>query len=509
MAKVNFAGSGFLFLYFSVFIAFLNSALNGFDNSLMSGIIIMPGFIADFGDLSSKTNPAMNGLLFSLMQLGAIAMSFGVGPINDKFGRRAGMIVGSTLIIVGTILEISTTIVALFSIGRLLIGAGICCSVVSAPTYVVEIAHPVFRGRATAMYNSGWNVGSVPASLILYGIAASAGGGAGSSSWQIPCGLQASWSVVVLIGCFFIPESPRWLVSVGKTDAARDFLTKYHAAGDADALIVSEQLKEIELAIETERSQNQGSFAALFNNRPNRLRSFIVIGVGFFSQAAGNWIAGYFQSQILPYFGVTQPSQILLLGVITNLVSLTFSFIGSALVDKFGRRPYLVYGTFLYCFFFTLLTILLAIYNQNEITNDPQGPQAVGITAFIVLQIFGICYSICWTSLNALYPVEVLSYSTRAKGMSMCQMMINIANIIQSFVLSYGLNAYTWKFFSFYILFNAFALVMIYLYFPETKGRTLEEIDEIFQAPNPVKKSLEAPEKSFDDLLVAKEKAVV
>ncbi|KAJ3122751.1 hypothetical protein HK098_002510, partial [Nowakowskiella sp. JEL0407] len=434
----------------------------------MSGIIIMDGFVKDFGDLSSDKNPAINGLLFSLIQLGAVTMFPFVGPINDKFGRKIGMQAGSALIIVGTILEVATKSIALYCIGRYLIGAGVCTAVTSAPTYVVEISHPVFRGRATAMYNSGWNVGAVPAGILLYALQKA--GAKDSASWQIPCGLQAAWSGVVFIGCFFVPESPRWLVAAGKTDQARAFLVKYHASGDADHPIVSEQLKEIELAIETEASQNQGTYAALFNNRPNRLRSFVVIGVGFFSQAAGNWIAGYFQSQILPYFGITSTEDKLLLNIITSAISLVAALVGSSFVDKIGRRPYLLIGTFLYTFFFLALTILLAIYNENEVTENPKGPKEVGITAFVVLQLFGIAYAFCWTSINALYPVEVLSYSTRAKGMAMCQAFVNIANIIQSWILSYGLNAYKWKFFSFYVLFNAFALVMIYFYFPETKG---------------------------------------
>jgi sugar porter (SP) family MFS transporter len=482
----------------------------------MGGIIILDGFIADFGKLTSDVNPAINALLFSLIQCGAIIMFPLVGPINDRFGRRMGMQSGSLLVIVGTICEVATKNIGLFCLGRFLIGAGVVTVVTSAPTYVVEISHPVFRGRATALYNVGWNVGAIPAACLLFGLEA----GSYSAQWQIPCGLQAAWSGVVLLGCFAIPESPRWLVSRGKLDEARKFLVKYHAAGDETSPIVSEQMKEIELAIETERSQNAGTYLALFNNRPNRLRSFIVIGVGFFSQAAGNWIAGYFQTQVVGYFGITSKRDNLMLQIVTAAISLAAGFTGSAFVDKVGRRPYLVYGTTLYIFFFTLLTILLAIFNHNNVIdgigpapdfteNVNSGPKELGIFAYVILQFFGIAYGICWTSINALYPVEVLSYSTRAKGMAMCQACVNLANIIQSWILSYGMNAYKWKFFSFFCLFNTFALVMIYLHFPETKGRTLEELDEIFTSPNPVKKSLEKPDRTFDDLMAVKGKAEI
>ncbi|KAJ1557966.1 hypothetical protein HK096_004323, partial [Nowakowskiella sp. JEL0078] len=325
--KINFFGPGFIQIYFSVFVAFLNSAINGYDNSLLSGIIILPGFVNDFGDVTADKNPAINGLLFSLLQTGAILMFPFIGPINDKYGRKIGMQSGSILIIVGTILEVATT------------------------------------------------------------------------------------------------------------------------------------------------------------------------QIGLFCVAAGNWIAGYFQSQILPYFGITSVRDILLFNIIGGIISLVSAIVGSALVDKFGRRPYLVYGTALYIFFFTVITILLAIYNHGLVTDPNAGPKEVGIAAFVFLNLFGIAYAICWTSINALYPVEVLSYSTRAKGMAMCQAMVNLSNIIQSWILSYGSNAYKWKFFSFFIIFNSFALVMIYFYFPETKGRTLEEIDEIFQDPHPVKKSLEKSKK--------------
>ncbi|KAJ1551293.1 hypothetical protein HK096_001753 [Nowakowskiella sp. JEL0078] len=457
----------------------------------MSGLVVMTGFKNDFGDLSHAANPAINGLLFSLLQMGAVAMFAFVGPVNDKFGRRVGMQVGSVLVILGSILQLASTSIVLFCIGRFLIGGGTCFVVTSAPTYVVEISHPVFRGRATGLYNGGYNFGAILSAVLLYVFSQS--GVTSSAAWQIPSGLQMVLSVFVLIGCFFIPETPRWLVATGQTERAREFLILYHADGDAASEYVSEQIRAIEWMIETERAMHAGTYLALFNNRPNRVRMFVVVSVGLFSQMAGNWVAGYFQTQVLPYFGVVAESDKLLVNVATAAIAWVASVVGSIFVDKVGRRSYLVYGTFLYTLFFVMLTVVLAIYNQNEVTDSPKGPKEMGILAFVLLQLFGIVYAACWTSINALYPVEVLSYSTRAKGMAICQAVVNCANVFQAFVLSYGLNAWKWKFFSFYAVFNAAALVVVYLYFPETSGRTLEELDEVFNSPDPVVKSLEVP----------------
>ncbi|KAI8896660.1 hypothetical protein BC833DRAFT_566462, partial [Globomyces pollinis-pini] len=104
---------------------------------------------------------------------------------------------------------------------------------------------------------------------------------------------------------------------------------------------------------------------------------------------------------------------------------------------------------------------------------------------------FTLCYSVVWTPLNALYPAEILSFKSRATGMAMLQFFINIVQIFNSFVLAKGLAAYKYKFFIFYIAFDAFAAAFVYKVFPETLGRTDDEIDEIFASGEVVKRSLD------------------
>jgi sugar porter (SP) family MFS transporter len=489
--NIDFYSSGYWALYFSIFIAFLNSAVNGYDLSLLGGLYIFPSFASDFPALQTTAGDA---LVFALLQIGSICGCLFVAPVIDNFGRRGGMLVGSLIIVIGAILEVATTNAAIFQVGRFLIGFGVVFVTTAAPTYVLEVSHPVFRGRATGFYNTGWNVGAVPASVLVFAFSYVSG----SISWRIPCVIQGVYSIIVFFGCFFMPESPRWLVAKGRTEEAIKFFVKYHANGNPNAEIVSKQMAEIEETLAEEKAQNAGSWMSLIDNKVGRYRIFLVICVAFFSQYAGNWIAGYFQSQVESYFGINDTHQKLLFNVITSVISFIFGLVGASLVDKVGRRTILLYGTLSYVLWYLLIIICLAVYGYDG-TNPATGPISAGIAAFVFLQIFAICYSLSWTPLNALYAVEVLSNSTRAKGMAFCQLTINAANVFQSYVLSYGLNTWEYKFFSFFLLFNTLAAVVIYFFFPETKGRTLEELEEIFHAPNVVKASLQPPRGFFEE----------
>ncbi|KAI8806377.1 general substrate transporter [Cladochytrium replicatum] len=490
--NLNWYSLDFLHLYFACFIAFLNSAINGYDLSLLGGLVIVKPFLRTFaGENAKEFSPSDKSLLFALLQIGSIVGCFVCYLPMDYFGRRGGLISGSLFIVAGALLSTFSTSLTFFMAGRFVIGFGVVFVTTAAPIYAAEIAHPVFRGRAAAFYNTGWFVGSLPAAAIVYGLNYVGG----DLAWKIPVGLQAVFSGIVLIGSFLIPESPRWLVSKGKIREAKAFLIKYHANRNPNADIVAIELREITESIADEKAQNASSFSAMFATRSSRYRMFLILQVAFFSQYAGNWLAGYFQPQITNYFGIIGDDKALLLNVVTGVISFGAALGGASLVDKFGRRPYLLFGHIGYSTWYLLMIICLAVY-YNWDAPEPEkatGPIQAGIAAFVLLQIFAINYSICWTPLNALYPVECLNYGARAKGMALCQLLINAANVFQSYVLSYGLDAWKWKFFSFFLLFNIMAAVCVYVFFPETKGRTLEALDDVFESTNIVRSSLVAP----------------
>ncbi|KAJ3093369.1 hypothetical protein HK100_006647 [Physocladia obscura] len=157
-------------VYFACFIAFFNSAINGYDLSVFNNLATFKSFGTSFtGNDDFKDNSSKYALTSAILQIGSIIGCFFVGLVSDNIGRRGGMLVGSVIIIIGVILELATSNLNIFILGRFLIGFGVVQVTTAAPTYTVEVAHPQFRARAGAIYNTGWNVGSIPASIILLG----------------------------------------------------------------------------------------------------------------------------------------------------------------------------------------------------------------------------------------------------------------------------------------------------------------------------------------------------
>jgi Na+/melibiose symporter-like transporter len=175
-------------------------------------------------------------------------------------------------------------------------------------------------------------------------------------AWRIPSYLQALSSVIQILACYFIVESPRWLVSKGKDEKAREILIKYHANGDPQDPIVAIELEEIRQALWLEEeSLHSGSYTAFFKTRGNRRRFLIILAVGFFSQWSGNGIISYYLTYVLDSIGYkSEGTQTLINGILTiwNLVtSLMFALV----VNKFGRRTLFLTSTglMLICFIST------------------------------------------------------------------------------------------------------------------------------------------------------------
>jgi MFS family permease len=221
--------------------------------------------------------------MIAATSLGAF-MSFAPASwIADTFGRKICVGIGSGLVIVGSIIAMAVQNHWAFFGARIISGMGMGITQTAAPLLVTENAHPRQRQAATALYNASWNLGAIGSAAVTYATI----GINNSWSWRVPCLLQVSYPLFQILGLFFVPESPRWLVSKGRKDEALAILEKYHANGSTDDKLVKHEFDLICTTITAELT-NTRSWSSFFSSKGDLHRLSICVLVGLMQEWAGN-----------------------------------------------------------------------------------------------------------------------------------------------------------------------------------------------------------------------------
>ncbi|CEJ80033.1 Putative General substrate transporter [[Torrubiella] hemipterigena] len=469
-------------LYAVLAVAYLCGCLNGYDGSLMGGINGMKSYQNYFG---AEIDGSPTGITFAMYNIGSVAAVFFTGPVNDLFGRRWGMFTGALLVVIGTAIQAPSTGRGQFLAGRFVLGFGVSFCCVSAPCYVSEMAHPRWRGTLTGLYNCTWYIGSIIASWVVYGCAY----WDSLDAWRIPFWCQLITSGIVIIFVFFLPESPRWLVAQDRHEDAARVLAKYHGEGSVQHAMVKLQLEEMTAQISAEASDKKWwDYSELWNTRSARRRLICVLGMAVFGQISGNSLTSYYLAAMLSKAGITEEHTVLALNGINPVLSFFGAILGARMTDVIGRRPLLLYTIVFASVCFAIITGTSKLAGGNT---DGVGSSSAANTTVAFIFIFGIVFSFGWTPLQSMYIAETLPTSTRAKGTALGNFASSAASAVIQYSSGPAFKNIGYYFYLVFVFWDLFEAVIIYFFWPETKDRTLEELSEVFEAPNPVKKSLE------------------
>lgn len=202
-----------------------------------------------------------------------------IGWAVDKLGRRWSIAFGAFWTLLGGVLQGSSKNIAQFIIARFFIGWGLAFTVVGGPLLLAELALPKHRGTILSYFPTAWYTGSIIAAWTTYGTQFMQN----SWSWRIPSLLQAFPAIIQVLFVWFVPESPRWLISKGRGAEARKILAKYHANGDDNNPMVDIEYTQIHQAIlQDAEYKRHGSYRDLIRTIPNRRRLIIVTFCGLF-----------------------------------------------------------------------------------------------------------------------------------------------------------------------------------------------------------------------------------
>ncbi|KAF7727264.1 hypothetical protein EC973_007877 [Apophysomyces ossiformis] len=424
----------------------------------MSGILVNDYWLSDF----KYPNATMKGLVVAIFELGAWVTAYPTSWFMDRYGRRWTILLGSLIFIIGGILQTASYKFVEIMLGRLISGFGIGFLSTVLPVYTAELSRAHNRGTVTVLGMSINMLGYTASEFIDYGFSFV------NNDWSYrgPLLLQCVFALILAVGTLALPESPRYLVSKEKDEQALKTLSDMHGK-ELSHPDVQREHEEISNAIAYERTLGDATWMEMFTTY--RKRSFIAIAVQALGQLSGINIVTYYAPTM--YAAVLGPGrQTILFAGFTALAYFGGALIAAVLVDRAGRRPLFMSGSAL----MIIWLVMMAVFNKVDL----------GLTSAILVIAFTMIYvctfGITWACVDWLYPAEIFPFRTRAKGMSLAVSSNWLCNFAVGLWTPPLLERIGWGTYVFYAAWNLVALAVVYFTFVETKGKSLEEIDEMF-----------------------------
>ncbi|KAK7717181.1 hypothetical protein SLS57_006326 [Botryosphaeria dothidea] len=470
-SKYWFQQSHLLRLNLILLVPLLSSAVAGYDGSLMNGLQSLKQWKSYFGEPEG----ALLGTVNAAQSIGSIVVLPVVGVCSDIFGRKIVLVFGLVIVIVATIIQATSTTLAQFIVSRLVVGAGGMFVVQPAPLLIAELAYPTHRGKYTSAYWTMYYLGAILASWTTFGTEAHDN----NWSWRIPTILQAGYPVVQLLFIYWLPESPRWLIAKERTAEAQAILARYHAGGDYTSPLVIREVAEIASTIRLEQASKSTTWATLVATPGNRKRLFISVCLGAFAQWNGIGVVSYYLTLVLDTIGITDSFDQTLINGLLQIFNFGAALSAAILVDRIGRRPLFIWSG-------VGMLASYIVWTACSAVNNNTGNRAAGIVVVVCLFAFYFHYDIAYTPLLMSYPTELWPYSLRSKGITCELLSIYVSLVIAAFVNPIGMENIGWKYYIVFCCFLAVFLAVTYVFFPETKGRSLEEVAELFDGPGAV-----------------------
>ena len=353
--------------------------------------------------------------------------------VNDRVGRKHSITIGSVIIFIGVVIQTASINIAMFLVSRLILGMGIPFCISSASQLIAELTFPRHTSVLNGLFNESWYVGAIIAAGVTLGTYKIPS----TWAWRIPSLLQIAPSLLQLTFIWFVPESPRWLISKDRSEEALEILIKYHGEGDRNSPLVAAEFAEITMTVRHEMENSNRKWVELVQTPGNRRRVLIALCVGFFSQWSGNGLVSYYLAKVLATVGITEKrlqNEINLGLTCWNLVT---GVTGAFLTRVLPRRVQYLTAFIGMTVVFACWTGASADYAQ---TKNQQAAGAVVAMIFVYYLFYTIMHPMTYVFITEVFP-----FVHRAKGVGLTQAASRGASAFNQFVNPIGLANIGWK----------------------------------------------------------------
>ncbi|KAK2800883.1 hypothetical protein FQN51_005818 [Onygenales sp. PD_10] len=486
-------------IYMIAAVAVIGGGLFGFDISSMSAIISTQAYLCYFNQgpnywgvitpdnpkgHCSGPSPSTQGGITAAMPGGSWVGALVSGFLSDIFGRKKSIQIGALIWIIGSVITAASQNIAMLIVGRLIngISVGICSAQV--PVYISELAPPSKRGRLVGMQQWAITYGILIMFYMSYGCSF-IGKPKSPNAFRTPWALQMIPAILLFFALLFMPESPRWLGRKGRWNEAREIIAGTHAKGDPNHRLVQAELDEIKSFIDVEE-KNAAGYLDLFK-KDMIFRTHVGVFTQIWSQLTGMNVMMYYITYVFAMAGL-KGNNLLVSSSIQFIINVVMTVPALIWVDRWGRRNTLLVGGVLMCtFMFATGGIMGA--NGHHVPEGIDGVKAAswsvnsGAPAKAVVActyLFVASFAPTWGPVSWIYPPELYPRRYRSKAVSLCTSSNWIFNFALSYFVPPSFENIQWRT---YMLFGVFCAAMtlhVFLAFPETAGKSLEAVEEMF-----------------------------
>lgn len=444
--------------------------LYGFDTGTISGILAMSHVKATFPANKVDFTSSEKSLIVSILSVGTFFGALAAPFISDKFGRKWTIIISSLVVFnLGIILQCASTSIPLLCAGRCIAGLGVGLISAVVPAYQAETTPKWIRGAVVSCYQFAITIGLLLASCVNQGTHNIKS----SASYRIPIGIQFVFSLILGGGMFFLPETPRFFISREDEVKAKDSLRRLRRL-PIDNQDLIEEYEEIKYAYEFEKLAGGATWAHVFSSKNRQLRRLIMgMTIQALQQLTGINFIFYFGTTFFQRAGIQNA---FVTSLATNIVNMGMSIPGILLVEIIGRRKLLMSGSVV----MSVSQIIVAIVGVAS-SGKAANQCLVGFTCIFIAGFAATWGPLCWAVVSETYSLNV-----RQKSIALCSASNWLFNWAIAYATPYmvdpgkGNANLGSKVFFIWGGCNAIGGIFVYTMVFESKGLSLEEVDEMY-----------------------------
>ncbi|KPM41233.1 hypothetical protein AK830_g5281 [Neonectria ditissima] len=423
----------------------------GYDSGIISSTIALPHFKEYFDSPSDD----IAGAIVSSFQGGAVLGTMINMAVADILGRKMTIFSGSVVSLLGSALQAGSTSMAMLIAGRFIGGMAVGMLTSTIPMYASELSMPKWRGALSGLLQWFLSWGFLVAQWLGYG-------------WRFPLAFQAIPALILVAGVWFLLESPRWLMEKDKHEEARTVLEKLRNGENASRIDL--EFMEIRDVIAADREIGKVTAMSILTKPSWRKRLLLGCGIQAFGPLSGINVINYYGPRIYEILGIDTQTSLMIIGI-SGALSIVYCTIGLWTLDKIGRvKPLMVSAIGLGAAL--LVNAVQAQYLDPDNTNQLRSMVAMNFVFSMFYTPLGI---ISWV-----YPAEIFPVEVRALGNAITTFTNWVVNLVFAQFSPSALTKIGFRYFYVFFVFNLIAFLCYWLFYPKTKGRTLEQMDVLF-----------------------------